>query len=303
MNELVTALRHPDLTDFWRIVRRILTLKRFRRALRNRLQVKRALVRLAQFPRHADAPRHSLPSELVISLTSYPARFDALHWTIMSLLEQTVRPDKILLWIAKGDIDRLPDTVRALENDIFAVKTCDDLRNFKKIVPTLAAYPDAFVLICDDDTYYPEDWLKTLVDAFDPAHPTVVCTRAHRLAYLPDGRIAPYRAWERNVADVAMANPGTDILPTGNGGVLYPPGSLPPQTTDLELIRRLSETSDDVWLYFMWRQAGWIAKRVPGERRRFTEWPDTQGSSLRMFHRGGKKDEHIQDMAEYFGVP
>jgi hypothetical protein len=280
-----------------------LTLKKRRTEWANRRKLAHALAELEKYPKNPGAPLHGLPGQLIISLTSYPARFHTLHLTVKSLLDQQIRPDKILLWIAHGDADQLPIDLRALEGDRFEVRTCEDIRNFKKILPTLAAYPDAFILICDDDTYYPDDWLKRIVGAYDLASPSIVCTRAHQLTYLPDGRIAPYRSWRRNWAHASTATPRYDILPTGNGGVLYPPGSLPKQTGDLELIRKLSATSDDIWLFFMRREAGWPVKRVPGPKREYIEWPMTQDGALWVLHRTGKKDEHIQDMARHFGKP
>lgn len=262
-----------------------------------------ALRLLAAFPRHADAPRHALPADLIVSLTSYPARFDTLHLTIKSLIDQRVRPDRIILWVDHGAVGAIPPAVAALQDDLFCVRGCEDVRSFTKIVPALAAYPEAFIAIADDDIYYPDHWLQRLVDAFDPAEPTIVYHRGHRPTYRPDGAFAPYREWQRRVSDAASLQPGTDIFPTGVGGVLYPPGSLPPQTRDVALFRKLSETCDDSWLYFMWRQAGWKARRVPGRMPKFIEWPTTQAQSLQAFHLGGKKDEHLRDLSDYFGRP
>lgn len=276
--------------------------KLFRKLLKRARRVA-ARLRLSRFPQRADAPRHSLPGELVISLTSFPGRFGMIEWTLRSLLDQTVKPDRLILWIAYDEYDQLPQSVLALQNDIFSVRQCENLRNFKKILPSLEAFPDAFILICDDDTYYSPNWLEDLLGAFDPQHPSIVCHRAHRLAYLPDGSLAPYRHWPYDVDDPKSALPSIDLLPTGNGGVLYPPGSLPPMAQDLALVRSLSPTSDDVWLFFMWRQNGWKIKRVAGKRRVFLEWPHAKAGSLRILHRGGKKDEHLQTMSRHFGTP
>ncbi len=287
----------------WKQVVRALTFRRQRKQWRNRLTLKRALRDLADFPRHADAPRHGLPARLIVSLTSYPARFHSLHLTIKSLLDQSVRPDQLFLWIARDDFDLLPDGVRSLESERFRIRTCEDIRNFKKIIPSLAENPDAFIVIADDDTYYPEDWLRGLVDTYLAGPPAIIFYRGHGPTYDGNGRFAPYRDWVRNSAEQRNGVIRQDILATGNGGVLYPPGSLPPQTGDLELIRRLSATSDDVWLYFMRRQSGFPIRRVPGPKREFIEWSGTQQSSLTSLHLTGKKDEHLQAMSDYFGVP
>lgn len=292
-------LRRPLLTKLYRK----LTLRKYRRAwLKSRGQQK-ALQEIAKFPKHPDAPRHQLPGRLVVSLTSYPKRFPSLHLTIKSLLDQTVRPDQIVLWIAHGDLDALPESVTSLQNDRFVVRTCDDMRSFKKILPSLGAYPDSFIIIVDDDTYYPDHWLAELTGAYDPANPTIVCTRAHRLKYMANGRLAPYRDWDKNSVGDRRNPVCRNLLPTGNGGVLYPPGSLPPETTDLAMIRKLSPTSDDVWLFFMWRNNGWSIRRVPGPRRQYFEWPESQNQSLTALHSRGTKDKHLQDMSDHFGIP
>jgi hypothetical protein len=278
-------------------------LRSFRKARRERKRVKRALKALSRFPRHPDAPRHGLPADLVVSLTSYPPRFPTLHLTIKSLLDQTVRPDRIVLWIASEDWDALPGSVTALQGERFTVRTYDDMRSFKKIVPALIHYPDAFILIADDDVFYPPSWIGGLVDAHDPCHPAILYYRGHRIVYGADGALAPYRRWQREVNDNECLLPSTDVMPTGVGGVLYPPGSLPAATVDVPLFKQLSPTCDDSWLYFMWRGNGWKARRVPGEKLRVVTWPDTQEQSLMTFHRGGKKDEHLRALSDHFGIP
>src|SRR5688500_5188057 len=57
---------------------------------------------------------HQLPGELIISLTSYPARFRTLHLSLRCLLTQSIKPDRIVLWIAREDLPLLPASVRKL---------------------------------------------------------------------------------------------------------------------------------------------------------------------------------------------
>ena len=268
-----------------------------------RLRRRRALTRVERFPRHPRAPLHRLDGQLIVSLTSYPPRFPTLALTLKSLLDQTVRPDATVLWIAEADLARLPPEVGALEAHGLSIRGCEDVGSFKKILPALRAYPDAFVAIADDDSHYPDDWLESLVDGYDPAEPTIVAHRAHRLAYGGDGRLAPYREWPRDVSDPASARPSDDLLPTGNGGVLYPPGSLPPLALDGGLRRRLSPTCDDTWLFFLARLAGTRVRRTRGARSPLVEWADTQDVSLRKYHRQGQKDAIIAALADHFGTP
>lgn len=263
-----------------------------------------ALRLLRKFPRNGAALRHNLPAKLMVSLTSYPKRFGTLHLTIKSLLDQSVKPDQVILWIDRWSHQMLPPAVTELEGELFSICPCDDdLRSFNKIIPTLRAHPGAFIAIADDDIYYPDFWLERLIAAYDADNPTIVYHRGHRIAYCPDGKLAPYDSWTRRVRDEESLQASTDIFPTGVGGVLYPPNSLPPLATDVQLLKQLSATCDDSWLYFMWRQTPWKAKRVAGRMPRFIEWPDSQRNSLQSFHAGGAKDQHLRALSDYFGTP
>ena len=41
--------------------------------------------------------------KIIVSLTSFPPRYEALHKCLLSLLKQTVRPDKIIVWLYKEE--------------------------------------------------------------------------------------------------------------------------------------------------------------------------------------------------------
>lgn len=265
-------------------------------------RARQAMAAVARFPRHPRAPLHGLPAPLIVSLTSYPPRFPYLLPTLKSLLDQTIRPDKIMLWIAHGDVEQLPKEVTDLAGDLLVIKPCDDLRNFKRLVPMLQETPNSFLCFADDDIFYPANWLERLVKAFDPRERTVICYRASRIGHQADGTLTPYRTWPETF-DRQSELPSDDLLPVTQMGVLYPPGSLPPQAGDYSLIQTLSPTSDEVWMLFMFKQAGFKAKRVPGKSPKFAEWPGSQEHALWRMHRGGTKDEHFRTMSDYFGNP
>ena len=81
-----------------------------------------------------------------MSLTSYPPRYRALANTLRSLIDHTVRADRLVLWIAHDDLVALPPEVRALAAHKLEVRGCDDLGPFKKLVPSLLAFPDATIV-------------------------------------------------------------------------------------------------------------------------------------------------------------
>jgi hypothetical protein len=109
---------------------------------------------------------HGLPGPLIISLTSYPARFSSLHLVLRALLSQSVAADRVILWLDPGDEDLLP---RAARLPGLEIRTCPNWRSYKKIVPTLLEAPEAYIVTADDDIYYRPDWLAGLVAVALPA--------------------------------------------------------------------------------------------------------------------------------------
>jgi len=254
----------------------------------------RALVRPRPRP-------HGLPGALILSLTSHAPRFATLHRTLACLLGQNMKPDRLILWLAQDDRGLLPPKVAALAGRGLEILYCADLRSYKKLVPALAAFPGAFIVTADDDVYYPPDWLETLVGAFDPAAPAILCARAHRFT-LACGAIAPFRAWERDVQDCRARAPSIDLIPTGVGGIFYPPGALHADAADARAFMHLCPEADDFWFYWMGRRAGTSFRKV-GRRFRYRQWAGSQATALHPGNLNEGYDRQIRALVEAFGLP
>ena len=244
--------------------------------------------------------KHSLPQELIVSLTSYPARFGKLHLTLKSLLSQSIRPNRLILWVAHEDRTFLPLAVTKLQRFGLEIKYCKDLRSYKKIIPALRLYPDAFITTADDDTYYRHSWLEELVACYDPVIPTSVCHRARLITFDDQTKeLLPYSKWTliSNQDKQNLAHPQL-IFPTGIGGVLYPPNSLHELATSENQFSRFCNDADDVWLYWMVRKNGWTSKIVP-KIKPFFEWRGSENNALYQRNLAcNENDASIQKMAE-----
>lgn len=243
---------------------------------------------------------HGLPGRLLLSLTSYPPRFGRLHVTLESLLRQSVAPDEIVLWIARDDLQFLPRRVRQMEG--VTIRSCDDVRSYKKLVFALEQYPDAFIATADDDIFFEANWLEQLVRGYDPAEPTINCVRAHRLRMDSGGHILPYNGWDWRVRDSRARRPAIDIMPTGGAGALYSPGSLHPDVTNRQLFQELCPTGDDLWFYWMGRRAG-SRYKVVADGYRLLSWPQPEDQTLAAVNLTGGNDRQIKALDERFGNP
>jgi len=246
-------------------------------------------------------PPASLPTfagRVTVTLTSYPPRFRYLHLTLQSLLRQSVRADRIVLWIAQDDAPLLPDAVRSLTAQGLEIRLGGDLRSFKKLIYAVEAFPDDFLAIADDDVFYPKKWLETLLLGYDPGKRVIPCRRAHRITVDPQGGVLPYRFWEWDIRD---NGPCDRIVPTGVGGVLYPPNSLDPGVVRRDVFNALCPSSDDLWFYWMARRNQYTFRKVGG-RFRMINWPETIENAL-FTDNFTANDIAVERLLQAFGPP
>ncbi len=249
------------------------------RSLRARWLLRRALRAVDRFPRVRDKRPHGLDHRVVITLTSYPPRFNHLGKTLRSLLDQNVVSDGVELWVAEGDVAALPEDVLALKEAGLSVRPCRDIRSYKKLIPAMKSDPEAIYITADDDVYYPPEWLAGLVNAAC-AHPgTVIGTRSHMAARREDGTLAPYAQWELAAGRLTSESEDEILFPTGVGGILYPPGSLDPRVFDEDAFMELCPRGDDIWFFWMARLAGTPHRRAKGWFD-IIDWPDSQEVAL-----------------------
>jgi FkbM family methyltransferase len=246
--------------------------------------------------------RHRLPGRLVVTLTSYGARFPTLHLTLKSLLAQDMRADRTVLWIAEGERTDLPTEVLSLQDAGLDIRFCEDIRSYKKIIPTLAEEPDSFIVTADDDFYYEPGWLAGLVQCWDGHAKTVVAHRAHRIrTRAGDAYPEAYRLWEWQITN--RGETSDRLFPTSGSGVLYPPGAFDAAATDKKAFLSLCPDADDVWLYWMCRRTGCRVK-TSGQRPPYINWPGTQENTL--WHQNllqSGNDRQINAMLAAYGLP
>lgn len=244
--------------------------------------------------------RHSLPGKLVVSLTSYPKRFGVLHLTIKSLLRQKTQPDKIILWIAEVDKKFLPDKVLDLQKSGLTIAYCEDIRSYKKLIPSIKMFPDCFIVTADDDIYFHPNWLEYIVSEYSNDSKTVISSRAHRIKFDDRHRPLLYRNWDY---EKATCQPSLYNFPTTGAGVLYPPYVFHPSVLDVDSALRLCPDCDDVWFYWMLIINGAKIKKIQ-KYFLIIEWNNTQDCTLWMGNvYSGGNDRAIAAMYQTYGFP
>lgn len=210
--------------------------------------------------------------ELIVSLTTIPERIGKVHLCIETLLRQSLKPDRVILWLSESAADAgrprvaedaLPAKLRRLQERGLEIRWCRDIRSYRKIIPALRSFPGALIVTSDDDVYYPRRWLEQLHGAYLREPHLIHCHRAHLVRYDGTGQALPYLQWD--ITAPGVVGPSTDLFPTGVGGVLYAPGHLHPEVLNEAVFVAICPTADDVWLKAMSLMNGVACKKVkPG---------------------------------------
>ncbi|MGI9558224.1 MAG: hypothetical protein ACR2NQ_00960 [Thermodesulfobacteriota bacterium] len=210
--------------------------------------------------------------KIVVSLTSIPPRLSLVHLTIESIMRQTVKPDKIVLWLSKEykkpefggfDWQNLPASLTNLESRGLEIAFTEDLASFRKLLPSLKRFPDDIVITIDDDVFYHSDTIKKLYKAYlKNGESFIYCRRSKVVAMMPTGSFAPYTDW---VLTFSPADNGKSLFFTGTGGVLYPPHSFDEEIFQEDIFSNLTPNADDIWFNAMALKAEKTVFQVEGK--------------------------------------
>lgn len=201
--------------------------------------------------------------QMIVTLTSYGRRVaKTVPHVLHSLLVQTKRPDRIILWLDNVNFseDSLPKRLVTMRDKYgIEIYFCEDIRSYKKLIPTLQLCPKDILVTVDDDLVYRRKLLERLYKAHLETPDMILCALAHQ-PRMHEGRLLPYRQWRQNIT----LHSGGNIFPLGGSGTLYPPHSLYADVTDASLFMKLTPQADDVWF--------WAMAIMEGTKTRLIDW-------------------------------
>ena len=190
-----------------------------------------------------------IKNELIISLTTYGARAHTVYLTITSLIHQTIKANRIVLWLSESEFNEsnIPITLSKLKEKGLDIRFCPDIKSFKKIIPSIKAFPNADIITVDDDIIYPADFVERMVSSHIENAGKVCFTRGCNITLDDNGYVLPYKQWKKATnVNRTMMN-----IPTGVGGVFYPSGCFYKDVLREDLFMELCPKADDLWLRVM----------------------------------------------------
>ena len=189
------------------------------------------------------------PEKYIVSLTSFPTRINHVHIPIETLLRQSFKPDAIILWLAESQFPGkvLPQRLLDLQQRGVTIGWCDDLRSHKKYFYSFMDYPDANIILADDDLFYPRDTLYRLAK-LHKKHPSDICAMSAQI--IGPEISSPPSVWPAQQVGKRYISSMEAQAFTGAGS-LFPPGWCPEEIFDKEKAMAMAGTADDLWLKAM----------------------------------------------------
>lgn len=213
---------------------------------------------------------------VIVSLTTIESRLNKVHITLRSVMNQTVKPEKIILWITEADRNKIPETLQKLTGDLLEIHYTPRTSSHKKLLPSLELFPNKVIVTCDDDLIYESQWLEKLYSTHVKYPKDIICNKARQIALDENGATMDYKFWKYTNQNNPVKN-----LAIGEGGILYPPGSLNSQITDYDLALKLAPKNDDLWFKAMALLNNTTVRLSENPSTVFIPIPGTQKISLK----------------------
>jgi hypothetical protein len=241
--------------------------------------------RLALTPKES-LGKNSRPAKepVIVTFTSIPSRLHVLSTTVRSLLNQSVQPERIILWLNHDLKGQLPGSLTHLVGDRFSIEFRDGHSSHRKLTFALTEYPNHILVTCDDDLMYPTDWLARLLTEHTQHPRDIIAHECRTIAYEQSGEAQAYKYW--NAEPPGGSQPNTVAI--GYGGTLYPANGLHPDALNEDLYMSLTPTADDLWFKAMAMRNNTQVRRSQHSRPR--PIPIALSQTVALGHTNIKKD-------------
>ena len=226
--------------------------------------------------------------KIIASLTSYPARINIVPYVIASLLKQTMKPDKLILWLAESQFPdkKLPPIFDEVKACGVEVRFCpEDIGPHKKYYYAMKEFPEDIIITFDDDMIYKNYVIETLYRSYLEHPESVSAMSVDRMKFLPDGSLANYLDFDFEYKAPKGVESYHWVASSGSG-TLFPPSSKHTELFNTDNMMKLCPTYDEMWLKFTEVMSGIKVVHAWDYTFRKSCWivVGTQSFSLHIYH-------------------
>lgn len=191
--------------------------------------------------------------EYIVSLTTHSKRIHQVYLAIESIMNQSMKPNKIILWLDKDTFsyDNIPFSIKQQIGRGLEVRFVKDKRSYTKLIYALNEYPNANIIVIDDDILYPFDAIERLINVHKKNPDCICCHYGKDLNNPPTSDRKSLSYCSCNTVKSNADRKSKSIVPEGFSGVLYPPHSLNEECFNEDVFLTIAPTCDDLWFKAM----------------------------------------------------
>ncbi|CAM7112629.1 Glycosyl transferase, group 2 family protein [Klebsiella quasipneumoniae subsp. similipneumoniae] len=190
-----------------------------------------------------------------VNLTTMHSRLDLCAATVWSIINQSVQPDKINLWISNEPylsdhgICEIPAWVEELNkiNNIVNVHYVKNTGPYRKIINAIInSEIDDILVYADDDVIYGRQWLEFLLGQFYENNCNVAI--AARIRIMERNIFNKYKSYSSYSISMKKDKFEKDFIITGVGGCVLSKRMIKPSIIGDDAYLTISPKTDDIWI-------------------------------------------------------
>lgn len=194
---------------------------------------------------------------LTVNMTSTYHRLGMCRVALISILSQSILPDKVNLWVSRegylsdigiADDEILTDLIESLpKENVEIINICwvDNIGPYRKLIPILRESDlDDLIVTADDDIYYDRDWLNGLLLGYqkNAGKPVAIRAKAKKTNFL--GITTSYIYWDLIKNKSASRN---SFVVTFGGGAVLSKSMFRSKDIEDDTFLKIAPTTDDLW--------------------------------------------------------
>ena len=185
---------------------------------------------------------------VIVSLHADSKDYNKLPITIYSLLNQSKKPDKLILWLDDSEnLQNLPYEITQFIKNGLEIKFVKFLNNYTSTYYSIKNFPEAINVTAENCYYYRHHWLKKLYLSYASHTEDIHVHLAHQIK-VKENKIISSEHWDNfvNKETASFSN----ILDK-RGGVLYPPNCFGKDFLRDDIFLKHVPINDNLWYWTM----------------------------------------------------
>lgn len=185
--------------------------------------------------------------QIIVTLTAQREYFKELQITIFSILNQSLKPDRIILWLDEEteSLATLPYEITRFIKNGLEIRFAKDVKNYTGSVYAFKEFKDSIIVTANNNIYYRKDWLKRLYLSYI-TNPDDIHVHCAQRVLLTNGATVVLR---EGTIYVSQESAEYNNFLLGDGGVLYPPGCFSKEALRDDIFTKYAPDYDDIWFW------------------------------------------------------